>query len=475
MSGPEASMWGGRFTEAPDERMWRYTASLSYDRRLWRHDVRASRAHARMLGRCGILRPEEADRIVAGLETLEDEIAARPELLDGPDEDVHSAVERLLHERIGPVALKLHTARSRNDQVATDLRLYAREACVLLDRAAASLQETLLDRAEQEAQTLLPGLTHLQPAQPVTLGHHLMAYVEMLFRDRQRLREAHGRASVLPLGAGALAGAAFALDRASVAAELGFHALCPNSLDAVSDRDFVLDVLYAAAVIMMHLSRLGEELVLWNHPAFGFVELPDRLATGSSMMPQKKNPDAAELMRGRAGRVAGHLVGLLMVLKGLPLAYNRDLQEDKEPLFDAVDQTVASLEMAAELMGSVRFRRDRMRQACTPDMLATELADYLARRGMPFREAHRIVGNVVQEAARRGVALTGLSPEDLRRHSPLFGNEVKERLTFEAALEARSLPGGTAPSAVRQAIAQARVRLREMGGWPEPPSAAGAA
>lgn len=452
-------MWGGRFDEAPDERLWRYSASLAYDKRLWPHDVRASVAHARMLGAAGILPAADAQRIVEGLERLAEEIGTHPQLLDGPDEDVHSAVERLLFERIGEPALRLHTARSRNDQVATDLRLYAREACDALDGSVRELQRALLDRAEAEADTVMPGLTHMQPAQPVTLGHHLMAYVEMLFRDRERLARAHRGAGALPLGAGALAGAAFPLRREMVAGELGFESVSENSLDAVSDRDFVLDLLFACAVVGVHLSRLGEELVFWNHPAVGFVEFPDRLATGSSMMPQKKNPDPAELMRARSGRLAGALAGFLTVMKGLPLAYDRDLQEDKEPLFDAVDTTLASLGMAAELIRSVRFRRDRMREACSPDLLATELADYLTRKGVAFREAHRIVGRIVVEAARRGVAIDQLGVEDLRRHHPAFGEDAHDCLRVEAALDARSLVGGTAPEAVRAHIRRARARL----------------
>ena len=465
MGGQEpawASMWGGRFSEAPDELLRRYTTSLPFDRRLWPYDLAQSAAHARMLGRRGIIPEEDARRIESGLAALAEEIRRQPSLLEGPDEDIHSALERLLAERVGPAALRLHTARSRNDQVATDLRLFVREAMDRLDEAAAALQEALLERAEQEAGTVMPGLTHLQPAQPVTLGHHLMAYVEMLFRDRERLRQARQRANVSPLGSGALAGAAFPLDREGVARELGFDGVTRNSLDAVSDRDFACDALYACSLIMVHLSRLGEELVLWNHPAFGFVELPDRLATGSSMMPQKKNPDGAELMRGRAGRVVGHLVALLTVLKGLPLAYNRDLQEDKEGLFDAVDQTLASLEMAAALVRSVRFRRERMRAACTADLLATELADYLTRKGMPFREAHRVVGRIVADAQAAGRALTDLKPEELRRYSPLFGDDAALCLDVEAAVRARRLPGGTAPESVLEAVAEARQRLRRM-------------
>lgn len=457
-----ASMWGGRFSEGPDELLRRYTTSLPYDRRLWLYDLQQSIAHARMLGRQGIIPLEDAQRIVAGLEALAAEIRERPELLQGPDEDVHSALERLLVERIGPSGLRLHTARSRNDQVATDLRLYVRATLDRLDEAAARLQEALLARAEEEAGTVMPGLTHLQPAQPVTLGHHLMAYVEMLFRDRDRLREARRRANVLPLGSGALAGAAFPVDRDAVARELGFDEVSANSLDAVSDRDFACDVLYACSLIMVHLSRLGEELVLWNHPAFGFVELPDRLATGSSMMPQKKNPDAAELMRARAGRVAGHLVALLTVLKGLPLAYNRDLQEDKEGLFDAADQTLLSLEMATELIRSVRFRRERMRAACTGDLLATELADYLTRKGMPFREAHAVVGRIVADLQGTGRTLDRLTVDELRRYSPLFAADAARCLDVEAALWARRSVGGTAPDSVREAIAAARARLRRM-------------
>ena len=461
--GPSwATLWGGRFGEDPDEALRAFTTSLPYDRRLWPYDVRVSLVHARLLERAGLVSPEQAERIVEGLEAVARELGSAGLGPQAPDEDVHSAIERLLVERIGADGQRLHTGRSRNDQVATDLRMFVRDATDALDGACGRLQEALLRRAEEEAETPMPGLTHLQPAQPVTLGHHLMAYVAMLFRDRERLREARRRCNRLPLGAGALAGSGFALDREWAAGELGFEGLCENSMDAVSDRDFVAEFLFACALVMVHLSRLGEEMVIWNHPLFGFIELPDRLATGSSMMPQKKNPDAAELMRGRAGRVLGHLAGFLATLKGLPLTYNRDLQEDKEPVFDAFDQTHLAVEMARRLVEGVRFRRDRMRQACGDDLLATELADYLARKGVPFREAHHEVGRIVAYALSAGKPLGRLSLEELRSFSSHFGPDVMEWLKLEAALARRRVSGGTAPQAVREAIAAARARLAQM-------------
>ena len=458
--GPAAGrMWGGRFSEEPAQELMAFSASLAYDRRLWPYDLRASRVHAGLLARAGLLPADQAEKLDRALGELEEDLRAGRVTLDGQDEDVHSAVERLLAQRVGELAWRLHTGRSRNDQVATDLRMYVQDACTRLNRAARRLQEALLERAEQEADTLMPGLTHLQPAQPVTLGHHLMAYVAMLFRDRERMAEVRRRAARLPMGAGALAGSGFVLDREWACRALGFEGLCENSMDAVSDRDFVCELLFVCSLTMVHLSRLAEELVLWNHPALGFVELPDRLATGSSMMPQKKNPDAAELIRARAARVSGHLAGFLAVLKGLPLAYNRDLQEDKEPLFDACDHTQASLEMAERLVREVRFNRQRMRQACTADLLATELADYLVTRGLAFREAHRVVGQVVAHAQRRGVPLDALEPAELASFSPLFGEDVRRWLSLEHAVARRRIPGGTAPEAVRQAIQEARRRL----------------
>ena len=462
----EGRMWGGRFAEAPDDELMAFSASLAYDRRLWPQDIRVSRVHAALLARAGLLGEDQRRRLDQALAQLAEDLRAGRATLDGSDEDVHSAVERLLVERVGELGWRLHAGRSRNDQVATDLRLWAREACDDLDAATARLQERLLERAEQEAETLMPGLTHLQPAQPVTLGHHLMAYVAMLFRDRDRIAQARRQANRLPLGAGALAGSGFPLDREWACRELGFEAPCANSMDAVSDRDFVCDLLYACSLLMVHLSRLAEEIILWNHPALGFVELPDRLATGSSMMPQKKNPDAAELIRARAGRVAGRLAGFLMVLKGLPLTYNRDLQEDKEALFEACDHTLAALGMAARLVEGLRFRRARMAEACTGELLATELADYLTTRGVPFREAHRVVGAVVAHAQAQGVPLDRLDLATLQRFSPLFGPDVLQWLDPRHALRRRALPGGTAPEAVREAIARARRQLAARAGGP---------
>jgi argininosuccinate lyase len=436
-----------------------YTVSLAYDRRLYRQDVAGSVAHARMLARQGIITDKEAESIVMGLASIRQEIEAgafpwRHEL-----EDIHMNIEARLHEKIGAVAGKLHTARSRNDQVATDMRLYVMEAIGQTVEGLRKVQRALLEQAEAHIAVMLPGYTHLQRAQPVLLAHHLLAYFQMLQRDAQRFQEAYVRTDVLALGSGALAGSPYPLDRAWVAQELGFSRISENSMDAVSDRDFVLDYLYAAAVTMTHLSRLAEELVLWSSEEFGFARLADPYTTGSSIMPQKRNPDFAELARGRTGRVYGHLVGLLTTLKGLPLTYNRDMQEDKEGLFDTVDTLLPTLEVFWGMLASLQFNPQRMLQAAEGGyILATDLADYLVRRGLPFRQAHGVVAELTRYASQQGKAFRELSLEEYRRFSPLFDQKVYD-VTLEAAVAARDVPGGTAPQRVRQALQAAQQTL----------------
>ena len=438
-----------------------YTVSLHYDRRLYRQDIAGSIAHARMLGRQGIISGDEAERIVAGLGAIRREIEDdtfpwRPEL-----EDIHMNIEARLTERIGEAGGKLHTARSRNDQVATDLRLYVKETITESLSRIRSAQQALVDQAEAHRAAILPGYTHLQRAQPVLLAHHLLAYFQMLQRDAQRFREARARADVLPLGSGALAGSPYPLDREWVAAELGFTSVSENSMDAVSDRDFVLDYVYAAAVTMTHLSRLAEELVLWSTEEFGFVRLADEYTTGSSMMPQKRNPDFAELGRGRAGRVYGRLMGLFTTLKGLPLTYNRDLQEDKEALFDTVDTLLPTLEAFQGMLAGVRFDTERMRSAAGSGyVLATDLADYLVKKGTPFREAHGAVARLTRYALEQGKGFEKLALDEYKRFSDRFEQDVFE-ITIESAVAGRDVPGGTAPSRVQAALEAARQSLQQ--------------
>ena len=438
-----------------------YTVSLHYDRRLYRQDIAGSIAHARMLGRQGIISGDEAERIVAGLGAIRREIEDdtfpwRPEL-----EDIHMNIEARLTERIGETGGKLHTARSRNDQVATDLRLYVKETITESLSRIRSAQQALVDQAEAHRTAILPGYTHLQRAQPVLLAHHLLAYFQMLQRDAQRFREARARADVLPLGSGALAGSPYPLDREWVAAELGFSGVSENSMDAVSDRDFVLDYLYAAAVTMTHLSRLAEELVLWSTEEFGFVRLADEYTTGSSMMPQKRNPDFAELGRGRSGRVYGRLMGLFTTLKGLPLTYNRDLQEDKEALFDTVDTLLPTLDAFQGMLAGVRFDTERMRSAAGSGyVLATDLADYLVKKGTPFREAHGAVAQLTRYALERGRGFEKLALDEYKRFSDRFEQDVFE-ITIESAVAGRDVPGGTAPGRVQAALEAARQSLQQ--------------
>jgi argininosuccinate lyase len=454
------TLWSGRFAGEVDPRIRQFTASLELDKRIALHDVRGSIAHAAMLGRQKIIGADEADAIIAALRTIASEIGEGTLVWPADAEDVHSAIEQVLTGRIGAVGGKLHTARSRNDQIALDLRLLVVELLDDLDRAVKSLALALVARAEQEVDTVLPGYTHLQRAQPVSLAHHLLAHVEALRRDRARIAEARARAAVSPLGAGALAGVPYPIDPESVAKELGLPRTFRNSIDAVADRDFVADFAYASALAAVHASRFAEELVLWTTAEFGFAEFSDRHATGSSIMPQKKNPDVAELVRGRAGRVIGDLVAVLTTLKGLPLAYDGDLQEQRVALYDAA-ATAPALDALALVVGGLRFDREAMKRATDRGMLtATDLADHLARGGVPFREAHEIVGRIVRERLAAKLDLAGLTLEELRTFHPGFTASALDEIAAERSLAARSSPGGTAPERVRGALEDARRTLR---------------
>jgi argininosuccinate lyase len=437
----------------------RFTASVDFDQRLAAVDIEASLAHARMLAACGIIARKDLADIERGLAAIRREIAAGEFAWTVDAEDVHTNIERRLIEQVGDAGKRLHTARSRNDQVATDVRLWLRAEIDAIDVALGRLQDALLGQAERHAALVMPGFTHLQVAQPVTFGHHLMAYVEMLERDRARLAECRRRVNVLPLGAAALAGTTFPIDRARVAKELGFEGICANSLDAVSDRDFAVEFCAHAALAMTHLSRLAEELVLWASPRFGFVRLPDRFCTGSSIMPQKKNPDVPELVRGKSARVIGDLVSLLALMKAQPLAYNKDNQEDKEPLFDAADTLRDSLIVFAELVAGLAPVPKAMRAAALEGFAtATDLADYLVRKGVPFRDAHGVVARAVREAETLGCDLSGLPLAVLKRFSSAIDDDVFAALSLEGSVAARDLPGGTAPTQVKAAVARARAR-----------------
>ena len=456
-----SDLWKGRFATGLDPRIRAFTASLELDKRIALHDVRGSIAHARMLGRQRILPAVDAAALVAGLERIADELRAGTFPWPAGSEDVHSAVEQVLTARLGAAAGTLHTARSRNDQVALDLRLFALEALDALDAALRELGLALLARAADEVETVLPGYTHLQRAQPVSLAHHLLAHVEAFRRDRARVAEARARAAVSPLGAAALAGSPYPVDPASVAAELGLSSAFRNSIDAVSDRDFVAELAFVAALGAVHGSRLAEELVLWTSAEFGFAALSDEHATGSSIMPQKKNSDVAELVRGRAGRIIGDLVALLTMLKGLPLAYNGDLQEQRVPLYDAVTAAPA-LDALALVVRGLRFDRDAMRQATERGMLvATDLADDLAAQGVPFREAHEVVGRIVRDRIGTGRDLAGLTTAELRGYDARFGDDAAASATIARSLAARRSSGGTAPERVREALAEANAAFSE--------------
>jgi len=452
--------WSGRFSEPVDERVKRYTASVFFDHRLALFDIQGSLAHAAMLAATGVIPAADLEDIRRGMALIRAEIEAGSFQWSLDAEDVHLNIERRLTQLVGDAGKRLHTGRSRNDQVATDIRLWLRDAIDRIRGHLRELQVVLLDLAERHAELVMPGFTHLQVAQPVTFGHHLMAYHEMLDRDAGRLGDCRGRVNRLPLGSGALAGTTFPIDREMVARELGFDGLCENSLDAVSDRDFAIEFTAAAALVMTHLSRLSEELILWMSPRYGFIDLPDRFCTGSSMLPQKKNPDVPELVRGKVGRVNGHLVALLTLMKGQPLAYNKDNQEDKEPLFDTVDTLVDTLVIYAEMMRGLIVRPERMRAAAAEGFAtATDLADYLVRKGTPFREAHEAVARAVRAAAGLGVDLAGLTLEQFREFAPAVDQDVYKVLTLEGSLASRAHRGGTAPDQVRAAVARARARL----------------
>jgi len=447
-------LWGGRFSKGPDELANEFTRSLPFDQRLAEHDIAGSIAHVRMLGRCRILTTEDARALEAGLERVRAGLSSGELALDPASEDIHTEIERLLAECVGPLAGKLHTARSRNDQVALDLRLFLREEIDGLREQTAALQRTLLETAEKHLDTLMPGYTHLQRAQPVVLAHHLMAYFFMFQRDRDRLASCRGRVNLCPLGAAALGGTSFPIDPAFVAEQLGFDGLCPNSMDAIADRDFVLEFLSDAAVAAVHLSQLASEIVLWSTSEFGFIRLDDAWCTGSSIMPQKD-------LRAKAGRVFGNLVNLLSVLKGLPLAYNKDLQEDKEALFDTVDTLGSSLQVARELIGTASFDAKRMAGALDAGFLtATAVADYLVRGGLPFREAHGIAGQVVQYCEKEKIGFEQVSVKEWRSFSPEFGEDIVEYISPAGAAAAKGSPGGTAPEQVKDQIARGRGLLR---------------
>jgi argininosuccinate lyase len=452
--------WSGRFSEPTTELVQRFTASVSFDRRLAEFDVEASIAHSRMLHAVGIIGATDLAAIEKGLAQIRSEIRAGAFPWSEAHEDVHFNIERRLIELAGEPGKRLHTARSRNDQVATDVRLYLRAAIDQVLSLIKSLQRALLDLADEHAETVMPGYTHLQVAQPVSFGHHLLAYFEMLARDAQRLADCRKRVNRLPLGAAALAGTSFPIDRPMVAKELGFDGVCENSIDAVSDRDFAIEFCACAALAMTHLSRFCEELVLWANPRFGFVEIADGFCTGSSIMPQKRNPDVAELIRGKTGRVNGHLVALLTLMKGQPLAYNRDNQEDKEPLFDVVDTLTACLAVFTEMLGGIKVQREAMAAAARQGhATATDLAEYLVKKGVPFREAHEAVAQAVRFAESRGSELAELKLSELQRFSSAISEDVYSTLTLEGSLKSRDHLGGTAPVRVKAAIAKARKSL----------------
>lgn len=450
-----AKPWGGRFAQETSPLVDAYTSSLAVDRRIALEDVRGSMAHARMLAHCGVIPAADGESILDGLLQIRQEIEEGKFLFNERLEDVHMNVEARLAQLIGPAAGRLHTARSRNDQVVTDLRLWTKEAIAETIACLHDLQITLVELADANRRVIIPGYTHLQRAQPVLLAHHLLAYFEMFERDIGRFADAYARTNVSPLGSGALAGVPYPIDREMVAKELEFAAITANSIDAVSDRDFVLEYLAATSIAMMHISRLSEDIILWSTTEFGFVELPDAFATGSSLMPQKKNPDVAELSRGRTGKIYGALLAVLTTMKGLPLAYNRDLQEDKEPLFVAHDTLTGTLTILSDMLSQLRFLPARSRRASGGFLLATDVADYLVRKGLPFREAHNAVGKLVKYCEDSKKDLRQLSLDEYRQHSQLFDEDVL-RISVYSSLRSRNVPGGTAPRRVSAAIRRAR-------------------
>ena len=450
------TLWEGRFEGTTDGLMRRFCDSIRFDHRLYEVDIRGSVAYAKALARAGLITPEERDQLVAGLEQVQAEFEAGSFQFQPGDEDIHTAVERRLGELVGPVAGKLHTGRSRNDQVATDLRLYLLGEMDALREALVGLQEAIVEKAEAHLDLVMPGYTHLQQAQPLLFSHWLMSFFWKLQRDRERLDEVAQRTKVCPLGSGALAGNPFGIDRRALAADLGFSAVSANSLDGVEDRDYVVEFLAWAALVQIHLSSLAETLVLWSSREFGFVEVDDAYATGSSLMPQKKNPDGLELMRGKSGRVIGHLTGLLATLKGLPSGYNKDLQEDKEALFDVIDTLKVELPLAVRVIHTLKLHPDRMTAALEDGMLATDLADYLVRKGVPFRQSHHLVGRAVRRAEELGVSLKALPLAEYQAIHPAFAEDLYGVFDFRRSVEARSVEGGTAPAAVRAQIERAK-------------------
>lgn len=459
-SSMKSEVWSGRFSEPVDELVQRYTASVTFDKRLAEFDIQGSLAHAEMLCAQKILSEQDYADIQRGLAQIREEVRAGRFDWQIGLEDVHMNIERRLTDLIGDAGKRLHTGRSRNDQVATDIRLYLRAAIDDIDHLLRRMCHALIDLAERHYDTILPGFTHMQVAQPVTFGHHLLAYAEMFYRDIERFADCRHRVNRLPLGAAALAGTTFPIDRERVAKTLGFEDVCRNSLDAVSDRDFAIEFCAASSLVMTHISRLSEELIIWMSPRVGFIDLADRFCTGSSIMPQKKNPDVPELARGKTGRVNGHLIGLLTLMKGQPLAYNKDNQEDKEPLFDTVDTVTDTLRIFADMIGAVTVRHEMMRQAALQGYAtATDLADYLVKKGLPFRDAHEAVATAVRYCVEQGCDLSELTLEQMRTFSGLIESDVLKILTLDGSVGARDHIGGTAPAQVKKAVAAFRKRL----------------
>jgi argininosuccinate lyase len=454
-------LWGGRFSSPTDELMRRFNDSIGYDRRMYAADIQGSVAYAGGLARAGLITPEERDQLVAGLEQVRAEFEAGTFQVKPGDEDIHTAVERRLGELLGPVAGKLHTGRSRNDQVSTDVRLFMLEHMAALSASVAALQGAIVEKSAAHLDVIMPGYTHMQQAQPLLFSHWLLSYFWKFQRDRERLSDVMGRTSVSPLGAGALAGNPLGVDRQALAAELGFAAVAENSVDAVSDRDYLVEFLSWAALLQIHLSGLAEDLILWASREFAFVEVDEAYATGSSLMPQKKNPDALELMRGKSGRIVGHLVGLLTTLKGLPSAYNKDLQEDKEGVLDVIDNLALALPIATGVIRTLKVNGARMAAALDDALLATDVADYLVRKGVPFRQSHHLVGRVVGRAEMLGVPLKGLDLAEYQAIHAAFGEDVYAIFDFWRSVEARDVVGGTAPTAVRAQIERARGLLAQ--------------
>lgn len=460
MTEQTSKPWAGRFTEPTDAFVEAFTASVGFDQRLFRHDIAGSRAHAQMLAHVGVLTDEECQKILLGLDQVQTEIESGQFQWSVSLEDVHMNVEARLTALIGDAGKKLHTGRSRNDQVATDIRLYLRDEIDAIQAELKRLQTALIDLAERQADAIMPGFTHLQVAQPVTFGHHMLAWFEMLVRDGQRLADCRKRVNIMPLGSAALAGTSYPIDREYTANLLGFDGVTENSLDAVSDRDFAIEFCAAASLLMTHLSRFSEELILWASAQFDFVDIPDSFCTGSSIMPQKKNPDVPELVRGKSGRVNGHLISLLTLMKGQPLAYNKDNQEDKEPLFDVIDTLRGSLKVYADMMATLQIKRDKMEQAALQGFsTATDLADYLVRKGVPFRDAHEVVGKAVRLGVDTNRDLAEMSLDELQQFSKVIDSDVFEVLTLQGSVAARDHIGGTAPDQVKAAAARARHRV----------------